>query len=238
MTFSFCDAAHLVPPTIEFCERRLCQFPAEPANAWSNLAYVLFGLLILRLAKREQRWNLWPAGVTAILIGFCSFSFHAYPVFLTEFVDLFSMYLLSIYMLAVQLYRALGWGIRNSVAAYFLLLTCSTMVLWWAREPGITIFSIQIVGALALEAWIASRQRDNPTEYRYFFVLIGFFALSLGFWLLDLHRIVCIPDNHLLQGHALWHITNSTCFYWMYRYAAQFDWSRAAFWGSTSGSSS
>ncbi|RMF19179.1 MAG: hypothetical protein D6761_00995, partial [Candidatus Dadabacteria bacterium] len=98
--------------------------------------------------------------------------------------------------------------------------------LWIAKDIGIAIFGVQAAAAAALEVPLALRARRNgqAVDYRYFWILIGAFLLSLLFWILDITGLVCDPDNHWLQGHALWHITNSTCLYWMYRYGSQFDW--------------
>ena len=46
---AMCPWSDYAPATIAFCERRLCAWIVEPSNAWSNVAYVLVGLLSLVL---------------------------------------------------------------------------------------------------------------------------------------------------------------------------------------------
>lgn len=226
---STCAWAAWPPPTIAFCEARTCEFPAEPANAWSNLAYVLVGVYVLYLAKRQARWPLWPAGVTAIGIGIGSFAFHAFPTFYTEYADLVAMFLLSTYLLAVQFYRWWRLTIRTAVMVYVAVLLVSCGALWIHKDIGIAIFGIELAAATLIEAVLYRRHpRHQPRQsYRYFWILIAVFLLSLAIWAMDLAGIACNPDNHIFQGHALWHIANSTCLYWMYRYAMQFDWAKS-----------
>lgn len=224
-----CAWATWPPSTIAFCEARLCGFPAEPANAWSNLAYVLAGIYVLVWVRRHRRRPLWPAGVTAIGIGIGSFAFHAFPTFYTEYADLVSMFLLSTYMLAVQLFRVAGLTVRQAVGGYAVMLLVCCVSLWIHKDVGIAIFGVQLAMATAIEGVLYLR---HPTglarpRYRDFWGLIGVFLLSLTFWMLDLTGLVCDPDNHWLQGHALWHVTNSTCLIWMVRFASQFEWARS-----------
>ena len=47
-----CPWDGLPPGTVSFCEARLCAWVAEPANAWSSLAYVLMALYMLRAPAR------------------------------------------------------------------------------------------------------------------------------------------------------------------------------------------
>lgn len=226
---SICAWADWPASTIAFCEARTCDFPAEPANAWSNLAYVLVGVYILYLARRQARWPLWPAGVTAIGIGLGSFAFHAFPTFYTEYADLVSMFLLATYLLAVQLYRWWQLKVGTAVFVYATVLLVSCVALWIHKDIGIAIFAVELIAATTIEAVLYRRHpHDQPHQsYRYFWILGVVFWASLAIWVMDLSGIVCDPNNHFLQGHALWHIANSTCLYWMYRYAMQFDWAKS-----------
>ncbi len=217
------------PATVAFCETRTCDFPSEPANAWSNIAYIIVGLYVLYLAKKEARWNLWPGGATAIGIGIGSFAFHAYPNFYMEYADLVAMFLLSTYLLSVQLYRLLEVNAALAVRIYFAILGASCVALWVHKDIGIAIFAVQLVLATGVEVVLFRRHpKGQPRhQYRDFWTLIVVFLVALLIWVLDLTGVVCDPDNHFLQGHAFWHIINSTCLYWMYRYGRQFEWSKS-----------
>ena len=215
-------------PTIAFCETRTCEFPSEPANAWSNLAYVFVGIYVLVLVRRERRWPLWPAGVTSIGIGIGSFAFHAFPTFYTEYADLTAMYLLSIFLLSIQMYRIFRWRPQQAVLFYAVIVAFSTVGLWVGKNTGIAIFGTQVVLATLSEIVLYRRAKSEQVavDYTHFWTTVGAFVLSLAFWVLDLSGLVCDPHDHLWQGHAAWHIINSTCLYFLFCYARQFDWSR------------
>ena len=57
---------------------------------------------------------------------------------------------------------------------------------------------------------------------------LGTFLLAFGIWILDVKEIVCDAKNHFLQGHAVWHVLNAFCFYFLYRFYRQFQPERAA----------
>jgi hypothetical protein len=45
-------------------------------------------------------------------------------------------------------------------------------------------------------------------------------ALAQTFSTLDLTRVWCDPDNHVLQGHALWHLLSAVAIAFVYRFYA------------------
>jgi hypothetical protein len=41
-------------------------------------------------------------------------------------------------------------------------------------------------------------------------------GVGLAIWLLDIHGPLCDPDNHLVTGHAVWHVLTALavlCFF-------------------------
>ena len=44
---------------------------------------------------------------------------------------------------------------------------------------------------------------------------LGFFSVAFTFWLLDVKKILCWPDNHFLTGHAIWHLLAAAAI-WVY----------------------
>lgn len=41
--------------------------------------------------------------------------------------------------------------------------------------------------------------------------------------LLDRLKILCDPTNHILTGHAVWHILNAGAVFFIYRFYSQFE---------------
>ena len=206
-----------------FCEARVCGLIETPANTWSNLAYILVGALVISWSLRS-RMGLSPAGagigVIALLVGVCSFSFHATGTYFFEVLDLGAMFLYSAYALVTNARRAVPamaqWSTTKSRAAYFSIVVMSvaamTVPMW--KGIGIFLFAAQVTLAGALEIRLLRKKRGAPT-YAPRVALLVAFALAWTAWWLDVLGVVCVPEQHLLHGHAVWHLLNSTCFYWL-----------------------
>jgi len=59
-------------------------------------------------------------------------------------------------------------------------------------------------------------------DFKYARWFISSFAIAFIFWNLDIHNIVCDPKNHLLTGHAVWHLLNAIAIWYIYRFYEQF----------------
>lgn len=222
---SQCPWTQFEPATLSFCENLVCGWIRQPANAISSLSYVLVGVLVLRQQeKRRLSIAVRSIGIMGILVGLMSFAYHSSMTFPGEALDLASMYLFSSTLVVLNLLR-LGWLSRRFwVPTYSGVNIGSVGLLLTEKEWGIDIFAFQVILFLALEALLYVRTRKQGVKYRDVVAGVGIFFLSYGIWLLDYHRIVCSPDNHFLQGHAVWHILNSSVFYFSYRHYRQFDW--------------
>lgn len=210
---------------MEFCERRLCATIVEPANAWTNIAYLVVGVIVLVLAMREKQQHLAPIGVIGIVLSAGSFFFHGTATFAGEVCDLGAMFLFSSFWLTREVHRLYAPSPKVLWSLYVALVAIAIGAHLVAREAGIAIFTLQIVATFSVSiAWrYRGRMRGDPRpDNRALVALIVMFGIAYAVWRLDFHRILCNPDNHVLQGHAAWHVLNSTCFYFLYRYLAQF----------------
>jgi hypothetical protein len=98
-------------PNVKWCEQSLCAWIAEPANTWSNLAYVLAAAALFALARRESSRTLRFFAPAALAVGLCSLVYHASVAFATQVLDFFGMYFYFLFLLALNLVR-LG-ALRN-----------------------------------------------------------------------------------------------------------------------------
>lgn len=216
-----CPWSGLEPSVMSFCEQRLCAWIVEPANTWSNIGYVIAGLIIWRANSGTGRPALALPAITAILVGFASASFHGTGTRIGEILDLSAMYLISGLFISFNVWRVFRWGQRQLALLYFILCAVSIWSLTAFQSSGIRLFAAHIVVAAVLE-WMAWRKSGEQTQYRHLGYLCGAFSFAFLAWSLDVKRIVCWPDNHILGGHAVWHLSNSTCLYWFYRFQEQF----------------
>jgi hypothetical protein len=215
---------------MEFCERPLCGVFTQPSNTWSNVGYVIAGLLVLRLARRERQMHLAPIGWSALAVAVGSAFFHASSTFVGEVVDIGAMFLFATFWLAFDLHRFLGWSIRAQRLFMAIATAASVILLILQRNAGIGIFTLQITATFVLEFVLGVRRLRkiraglNPrrVNFRPLRNLSVVFAFAYTSWRLDVHRIVCDRDLHWISGHAMWHLLNSFCFYFLYRFLGQF----------------
>jgi hypothetical protein len=211
-----CPWGGYAPATIAFCERRLCAWVVEPSNAWSNVAYVLVGLWILRRTGARGGAALSATGVAAVLLGIGSFAFHATGVRVFEVVDVSGMYLISGLALTFPLQRLVGWSDRVAVAFFAACVLVSSGLMIALGTDGIVMFGVQIAAATLLEL---RRRHELPADAgRWLGASIAVLLAGLGIWQLDRNGTLCDADNHLVTGHAVWHVLTAVAVLLFYRY--------------------
>lgn len=220
-TAATCPWSKFAPSVESFCEERLCSWIVEPANTWSNIGYILVGLLILRANRGTGRNSLNLAGLTSILVGIGSTLFHATGSRIGEIVDLGAMYLISglFIIFAVNRLKSVSTAVLSLSYAAITATSLTAMIIF--HSSGIAIFVAHLVVAVLLELTLAYRFYAT-TSYKHLNLMVMAFALAYFMWYLDYHKIFCDPDNHWFGGHAGWHLINSTCLWNFYRYQEQF----------------
>ena len=142
------------------------------------------------------------------------FAFHATGVRMFEVVDVSGMYLVSALGLTFALRRLWGWSDRQAIAWFIVVTTASIAAMIALGTNGILVFAAEMLPVFALELHLRER---NPRGAGIWIVWTAV-ALLVGFviWLLDFHGPLCEPDNHLVTGHAVWHVLTAIaigCFY-------------------------
>ncbi len=95
------------PATLEFCENLLDGWIRQPANAWSNIGFVIVGYLLWKRTPASQHY-LRVFSIGSILVGITSVAFHMSMIFVAEFFDVASMFITA-GMLVVLNTMILGW---------------------------------------------------------------------------------------------------------------------------------
>ncbi len=151
------------------------------------------------------------------MIGIGSLAFHGTGTLAGERIDQAGMFLLSGLVLVFAASSARGWSARTGAAAYGAAVLASSGVNAWLPRIGIPLFAAQLVAGIAWELRLHRRERDR-SSYRHLFRALAIFAVSFSFWALDISGVVCRPDNHLVTGHAVWHVLNAVSIYELYRF--------------------
>ncbi len=199
-----------------FCEAHHDGLIRQPINTYSNLAFVLVGLLMLTVARDDwskgTRHNLmslhraYPVifGLAAIVIGGGSFFYHASLTFIGQWFDVMGMYLFVGFAMVYSFarlrpmrpfYFIVGYLAMNAMLGYLLIV-----------NPAIRrqVFAAMVWTALALEilVWLV----DSPKiEKRWLAASVASLALGYAMWMLDETGAWCAPTSWL-QGHAVWHL--------------------------------
>ena len=220
------DAAALVcpwdgwdPGTVSFCEERLCAWVVEPSNTASSLAYVLVGAWLLVGAARLRDPRLVTLALAEIAIGLGSVAFHGTGTFVGELFDQAGMFMLSALLVSFAAARAYAWTPLTTALVYVASVVASTGALLVVRPLGIPWFAVQLAAGLAWEL-VHYRRSDRPADFANLKLGLGLFLVSFAIWTGDISRVLCVPTNHLVTGHAIWHVLNTACIERLYRFYA------------------
>ncbi len=210
-----CPWSDWTPPNLKWCEDNLCAWITTPANTWSNLAYILLGILMWRQANQGSETRLRLFGPASIAAGACSFAYHASYTFFFQFFDFVGMFIFC-FVLIVLNWERMGRLREGQLLAAFLagVGVCSALVpiLFWLEIP-IQITVVVLILMIISQEWRLSWQETSHGHYPIYFVGLALLTAGAICSALDLSHTWCDPSNHWLQGHALWHLLTACCLY-------------------------
>jgi hypothetical protein len=215
-----CPWSGFTPPNVDWCEEELCALVVNPADTWSNLAYLVLGAAMWQAARRSGRRDLRLFGPASIAVGVFSFVYHASYTWLLQFFDFVGMFLFCFLVLARNASR-LGWIDARHEARWFALGVAGASALVpvlfaWSVPIQLTVAAC-IGVALAQEAVL--RKRVPGTRYAPAYPLgLALLGAAGAASALDVTRIACDPTNHWLQGHAVWHVLSASALYAFFRF--------------------
>ena len=161
-------------PDACFCEAIGSGFIRQPIDTWSNLAFVLVGLLILEdvLRPSSARSNLLAQrrvygiiyAVAALLIGLGSWFYHASLTFVGQWFDVMGMYLLGTFMVLYTIARLRPLSGRAFTLSYVLFNVALGFSLIVVPELRRYLFGILLVVTIVLEVVIRYRSRGLPVS--------------------------------------------------------------------------
>jgi dihydroceramidase len=208
-----------------FCEAVRAAGVRQPANAWSSLAFVVAGFWILGSGSLS-RSNLISSrpvhrivlGIAVVLIGYGSAFYHATLSFAGQFVDVFGMYLLAVFIVLYAWSRLRPLSDLAMVGLYVGINTALAVLLIAVPAVRRYAFGVLLLTGLALEMRVR-RTRPAAVEGRWLTATVLVMAIGFAAWVFDIRRIVCSPES-VLQGHALWHLAGAAASLLLFRYYA------------------
>ncbi|MBE2254306.1 MAG: ceramidase domain-containing protein [Myxococcus sp.] len=196
-------------PNVKWCEETLCSWVSEPANTWSNLAFLVTAAVLYFATRKEtsRTERFWP--VATFWVGVTSLVYHASVTFVLQVFDFFGMYFFFGLIILLNLIRL---GVVAKAALFKLLwstiigLTVFTVVVAKLNLPVQGIVAVMLFGALGTEVAATLKHR---TQVRWFLAALLFIAVAAAFSGSDVSRRWCDPTDHVFQGHAIWHVLDA-----------------------------
>lgn len=213
-----------------FCEAGRDWVVRQPANTFSNVGFVVAGLLIAWHAGARpdigggpRRLRATALACLVVLLGPGSAAMHATQSALGGHLDLLSMYLVAAFAAAYATTRWLRGGTRM-LAGVFLgaLAGCELIGSWDVRlpvvmHPGNAAFGVLLVTAAAVEVAVIRR---GEVSARSGYAYASFAALLVAFAVWNATKTWLCDPHSLVQGHAIWHLLCAVSAYLLYRYYA------------------
>lgn len=197
-------------PNVKWCEETLCSIIAEPANTWSNLAYLVVAGWLWWFTRKDESRTLRFWAPVSFWVGTTSFVYHASVTFVTQVFDFWGMYFFFGLVLLLNLIRMGKLGADKLFKTLYLSiggLTVFTVVVAKLNLPVQGIVAVMLVLILLTEA-LASRASRAPS-YRFLALSLIAVAIAFSFSASDATGARCDPKDHVFQGHAIWHVFGS-----------------------------
>lgn len=211
-------------PNIKWCEETLCQWVSEPANTWSNIGYMVFGLVCLYLAfKNKHNKQMKQYGPIIFVMGAMSFFYHQSNFYGSQILDFLGMFFFIGWVIGMNLIR-LGRIKSHQLIWFNLSLGTVLVVLMHAMYvEGLKYQIIILLAGFIIIATEIMARKVVQIHYHWFAASLVILVIAFGFSIADGQRIWCNPTEHgwFSQGHAMWHWIASIAMITIYLHFSQ-----------------
>ena len=181
----------------------------QPANTWSNLAFVFVGCLAL--ARRVTPGSV-AFAFSCLVLGTGSLLFHATVTRELQWLDVAGMYVALGAVAARAVREGFGLPWRRVLPAWALVSSLLVAFKWMLNTTAV-MGGLALVAAAGMGRWLRAG-KGSPLLAALPLVLL---AAGYGIRELDVKRVVCDPASPL-QGHALWHVLSAASLYAAWRF--------------------
>jgi len=222
-----CPWSGWTPPNVNWCEEELCSWVVNPADTWSNLAFIVLGVVMWLQARQHPTGVLRLFGPISVTVGAFSFAYHASYTYFLQFFDFAGMFLFCFTVITANALR-LGWVRLQHMWPVLLtgvaVFSAGVPILGLTTVPIQSLVALLITVIIGQEVAVARREPDGaPPRRKLFYLALGFLAVAAAFSLADVTRTWCDPRDHILQGHAIWHLLSALALYTLYLFYGTVD---------------
>jgi hypothetical protein len=204
-----------------FCEAARDGWVKQPANSFSNVGFVVAGLVIAWHAGRTTLNGLaTPYACVVVFLGPASAAMHATQSAAGGELDLLSMYLVASFAAAYALMR---WYRRDRTFFWQLFLlfvaACELIGLLGDDVPVVQQSGNVAFAALLLTAVVVEVRlwRRGPERTNLWWGAGALGAILVAFAIWNVTKTHWCDPHSLLQGHAAWHLLDALSAYLLFR---------------------
>ena len=220
------DAAEKVgAPNLKWCEETLCQVISEPANTWSNLAYIIVFAIMFKMTRKLNSKTLRYTPYAMLIMGLGSFFYHASNNYLSQVIDFIGMFFFVHWLIGLNFMRAKVFNLNKTKKYYigFMLLNCIVMHILYINMINFQFLIVIAVVLILYTEYLARKNNSKPESSKFLYAGLVGIIIAESFSIMDITRVMCNPENHVIQGHAIWHVTSSIALFLAFLYFSQFD---------------
>lgn len=227
----FCIILALSDFRLEYCPHEPCycenrtstSIVAQPANAWSTMAFVVVSFIIafhsaLMVKTKSKVIELICWSFSTAFLGPGSLVFHAYYTFWGEILDASSMYIFLSVVIASEINRRL---VDDNNLIYILIvvvlssITCSSEA--WLYDGQKEWVFVALIALYIVISLIPYRDRPYCKSRIFFFTgMVIMIAAVLIWWFSRTDDSSLCDESILFTGHAIWHILTSIVVLFLY----------------------
>lgn len=222
-----------------FCElNRFGSNVIQPSNTWSNLGFLIVGLICISVAIRDHKYNQrhtvsnflakhpgfsFLIGISCVYLFVGSFMYHASLTWTFQKMDQTGMYAVVLSMFAYNIFKMFptitkktGEVVSSHKTIILATIALNLVFFFFLWRIGVMIIMPVLVlifffsTVIAIKRVPAMRSYVNNLKFA-----IGSLLFAMGIWILDWTDVLCAPES-IFQGHALWHLLCASSILFMY----------------------
>jgi hypothetical protein len=155
-------------------------------------------------------------GPAMLVMGLLSGAYHASNNYLSQVFDFVGMFLLTFWFLVINLRRN-GWIVAASQKQLFgglVVAGIGAVHLMYLRHwPFQWLIAAAAAAIVVTEVSARLRSRAERVSPRHLVTSLVLLGAAQAASLADLKRVACDPDNHFVQGHAVWNLVSAQALY-------------------------